>query len=240
MRWPPSARSNPGSRCWPPGARTSAWSMTPHTRARGLLGAAARRSGLAGPAGAAGQRDHRALRASGASTGERLRRADGDHHRHRVGQVAVLPAPDARGAGHRPQGPRAVPVPDQGAGPGPGALDRPLRPDPSRAPGDLRRRHAAQRALGDPQALEPDPHQPRHAPRRDPAPPPGVGRPVLKPRLRRRRRGPRLPRGVRLPRRQRAAAAAPRGGDPRHDAALPAHLSDDRQPGGAGRAPHRP
>ena len=34
------------------------------------------------------------------------------------------------------------------------------------APRDLRRRHAARGAAADPAALEPDPHQPRHAPRR--------------------------------------------------------------------------
>ena len=39
------------------------------------------------------------------------------------------------------------------------------------APGDLRRRHAARGARGDPPAGEPRPHQPRHAARRDPAQP---------------------------------------------------------------------
>ena len=67
-----------------------------------------------------------------------------------------------------------------------------------------------------------------------------LGRPVREPRVRRRRRGARLPRRVRLARRQRAAAAAPRRGDPRHRAALPAGQRDDRQPGRARRAAHRP
>ena len=48
---------------------------------------------------------------------------DDRHHRHSLGQVAVLPAADARGPRHRPQGPRPVPLPDQGARPGPGARD---------------------------------------------------------------------------------------------------------------------
>ena len=41
--------------------------------------------------------------------------------------------------------------------------------------GDLRRRHAARAALGDPAALEHRPHQPRHAAPGDPAQPPRVG-----------------------------------------------------------------
>ena len=131
---------------------------------------------------------------------------------------------------------RAVPLPDQGAGPGPGPGAAPLRARQGDPPGDLRRRHAARRARRDPQAQQPDPHQPRHAPRRDPAPPRRVGRPVREPGVRGRRRGPRLPRRVRLPRRQRAAAPAAGRGDPRHRAAVPARQRDDRQPGRAGRA----
>ncbi len=56
------------------------------------------------------------------------------HHRHRLGQVAVLPAADARGAHRRSQSPRAVPLSDQGARPGPGpcahrfGLAKELRP----------------------------------------------------------------------------------------------------------------
>ena len=78
-----------------------------------------------------------------------------------------------------------------------------------RAPGDLRRRHAARPALGDPPAREPRPHQPRHAAPRDPAQPRGVGELPLQPRRRRGRRGARLPRRVRLARRQRPAPPAP-------------------------------
>ena len=58
-------------------------------------------------------------------------------------------------------------------------------------------------------ALEPGPHQPGHAPHGGPAPPPRWGDFLANLALRRRRRGPRLPRRLRLPRRQRAAAAAP-------------------------------
>ena len=99
---------------------------------------------------------------------------DDRHHGHRVGQVAVLPAADARRAQPRRQGARAVPVPVEGARAGPGALAARVRRGP-RAPGDLRRRHAARAALGDPPARERRAHQPRHAARRDPAQPPRVG-----------------------------------------------------------------
>ena len=43
---------------------------------------------------------------------------------------------------------RAVPLSDQGARPGPGARARRVRPGQARAPGDLRRRHAARGARG--------------------------------------------------------------------------------------------
>ena len=65
---------------------------------------------------------------------------------HRVGQVAVLQPADARRALPRRARARAVPVSDEGARPGPGARARGLRPDQARAPGDLRRRHAARGA----------------------------------------------------------------------------------------------
>ena len=64
-----------------------------------------------------------------------------------------------------PRRPRALPLPDQGARPGPGARARAHR-RALPAPRDLRRRHAEGGAARDPPALEPDPHQPGHAPRR--------------------------------------------------------------------------
>ena len=79
---------------------------------------------------------------------------------------------------------------------------------PEAARRDLRRRHGRRAALAGAQVGEPDPLQPGHAPRgRAPAPRP-LGRRALEPRLRDRRRGARLPRRLRLARRQRAAAAA--------------------------------
>ena len=62
---------------------------------------------------------------------------------------------------------------------------------------------------------------------------------LRQPPLRRRRRGPRLPRRLRLPRRQRPAPPAAGGRPVRLRAALHPHLGDDRQPARAGRAPGR-
>ena len=79
----------------------------------------------------------------------RLGRADDRHDRHRLGQVAVLQPADARrrccGDSH---GARAVPLPDEGARPGPGARAERVRPGEAGPPGDLRRRHPARGALG--------------------------------------------------------------------------------------------
>ena len=82
-------------------------------------------------------------------------------------------------------------------------------PRAAAAAGDLRRRHADRAALADPQVVERDPDEPGHGPRRAAAEPRALGRRAREPALRRRRRGARLPRRLRLARRQRAAAAAP-------------------------------
>ena len=131
-----------------------------------------------------------------------------------------------------PKQPRALPLPDQGARAGP-------VPDPERAPraapaaGDLRRRHAARAALADPQVVERDPDQPGHGQRRPAAEPRALGRRAREPPLRRRRRGARLPRRLRLARRERAAAAAADGAHLRLRAAVPARDRDDLEPGRA-------
>ena len=111
---------------------------------------------------------------------------------------------------------------------------RPLPP-----PRDLRRRHAARGAALDQAALEPDPHEPGHAPRGGAAEPPLVGRRARQPRLGGGGRGARVPRRVRLARGERAAAAAAAGARLRHRAALPAHERHDREPDRARRAADR-
>ena len=118
----------------------------------------------------------------------------------------------------------------RGAAMGPGALPPPR---------DLRRRHAARGAALDQAAVEPDPHEPGHAPRGRAAEPPPVGRRARQPRLGRGGRGARVPRRVRLARGERAAAPAAAGARLRRRAALPAHERDDREPDRAGRAPDR-
>ena len=161
-----------------------------------------------------------------------------DHKRHRVRQEPRLQPPRPRRHRRRRQASRALPLPDQGPRPGPGAeARRAATPGPAR--GDLRRRHPARGAARDPPPQQPRPHQPRHAPRRAAAQPPQLGRLPRQPRMGRRRRGPHLPGRLRLPRRQRPAAAAPGCPRLRLRAALPARLGDDRQPGRARRAPGR-
>ena len=72
------------------------------------------------------------------------------HHRHRLGQVAVLqPARRSTCSAATPRA-RALPVPDEGARPGPGAGAERVRAAPAGAPRDLRRRHAARGARADP------------------------------------------------------------------------------------------
>ena len=154
------------------------------------------------------ERDRGALLAPARGARGGRRRKRDRHQRHGVGQVAVLqpPRPRPAGPGRRPPG--ALPLPDQGARPGPGAEAVRARAAAA-SPRDLRRRHAARGPAADPASLEPDPHQPRHAPRRHPAPPQELGRLPRQPRLGGRRRGPHLPGRVRLARRQRPAPAAP-------------------------------
>ena len=128
--------------------------------------------------------------------------------------------------------------PDEGARAGSGPCARRLQGAPPPA-GDLRRRHGDRAALADPQVGERHPHEPGHAPRRSPAAPRPLGRRPPEPPLRRRGRGARLPRRLRLARRERPPALAPRRGDLRRRAAVPAGLGDDRQPRRARRVPPR-
>ena len=179
--------------------------------------------------GLGGGRNRAALVASGRRARGRPARARDRHDRHRERQVAGVQPAGARHAGQRPGGAGALPLPHQGARPGPGAQARRAR-RPLPAPRDLRRRHAARGAARDPPALQPDPHQPRHAARGRAAQPPLLGRRAGQPGLGRGGRGARLPRRVRLARGQRAAPAAAAGPRLRQRAALRAHERHDRQP----------
>ena len=103
---------------------------------------------------------------------------------------------------------------------------------------DLRRRHADRAARAHPADGERDPHEPGHAPRRRPAPPRPLGRRAPQPARRRRRRGARLPRHLRLARRERAAPPAAAGARLRRRPGLRARLGDDRERGRARDAAH--
>ena len=142
----------------------------------------------------------------------------------------------------RRQGARALPLPDQGARPGPGARAATrFGLAQAGAPGDLRRRHAARGAPGDPPARRTSSSRTPTCSTSGSCPTTRAWARLLRqPRRRRRRRGARLPRRLRLARRQRPAPAAAGRRRLRDRAALPAGQRDDRQPGRAGRAPDRP
>ena len=138
------------------------------------------------------------------SPGRARRRHDG----HGLREVARVLAPGARRDRARAGEPRALPLPHEGARAGPGALAR--LPRAPRAPaGDLRRRHADRAACPHPPERERDPHEPRHAPCRRPAAPRPLGERAPQPPGRRRRRGARVPRRVRVARGERPPAPPP-------------------------------
>ena len=180
--------------------------------------AVARRAGTAPAAGDVrrGARGRAAVVAPGRGDRPRPCRALGrGRHRHRVGQVAVLPGADRRG-GHRPgpAGHRAVHLPHQGAGPRPAPglhRARPARPRRRR----LRRRLLDRGAPVGPQARQRRAHQPGDAPLRAAPQPRPLGDVPAAPPLRRRRRAARVPGRVRHPRRPRAAPAPPARRRPR-------------------------
>ena len=175
------------------------------------------------------ERRHRALPPPGRDLGGgAARRERRRHDRHGVGQVARVQPARPRRDRARAEDTRALPLPDEGALAGSGALARraPAEGAPSR---DLRRRHAERAALADPQVVEPRPDEPGHAAHRRPPAPRPLGRRAREPALRRHRRGTRLSRGLRLSRRERAPAAAPARADLRRRAAVPAGVRDDRE-----------
>ena len=156
----------------------------------------------------------------------RRRHADG------VGQDALLHAAGPPGDRRGPGGARPVPVPDQGARPGPGRRVRGAvgggRPDD--LGGDLRRRHAGPDPVGDPRRRPGRRHEPGHAPLGDPAPPHEVVPAVRAAPGHRDRRAPHVSRRLRQPRRERAPAAAPAVRPLRLPAGHRLLLGDDREP----------
>ena len=159
----------------------------------------------------------------------------------RVGQDALLqPAGPGRG-GPRPVGPRALPLPHQGAGGRPaGRAALAGRRGRARAQdAHLRRRHAAERAERGAGGGPGRDHQPGHAPRRDPPAPHQVVQALREPAVRGDRRAAHLPRPVRQPRRQRHAPPAARLPPLRRRPGLHLRLGHHRQPRRAGRAADR-
>ena len=152
----------------------------------------------------------------------------------RVGQDALLQPAGAAGPGAAAGGARALSVPHQGARPGSARRAHRAREVAARhADVHLRRRHAAGRAALGARAGQPRADQPRHAALGDPAAPHQVGEPVPEPPLRGHRRAARLPRRLRQPPRQRAAAAQAHLPALRRHAAVHHGLGDHRQPGRA-------
>ncbi len=198
-------------------------------RARGGAGPASVHASPARARCARGSRHRPPLPPPGADLrGERARRARGRRDGNRERQDARVQPACAERPRRRAEAARALPLPHEGAGPGSGTSTCGAQGSPA-SPGDLRRRHRDGAALADPQVGERHPLQPRHAPRGRPSAPRPLGRRPPEPALRHRRRGTRLPRRVRLARRQRAAALAARRADLRSGSSVPARIRDDRQ-----------
>ncbi len=175
----------------------------------------------------------KALHPPGRRLGRRRpRRAPGRRNRDGQRKDPCLQPPGPRRAGAGAQEPRAVPLSDEGARTGSGAGAHRAQA-PRHQARDLRRGHRVEPPLADPEMVEPDPHQPGHAPHRRAAPPRPLGRRAAQPPLRRGGRGARLPRSLRLARRQRASPPAPARPDLRRRPAVPPRLRDDREPGRA-------
>lgn len=187
------------------------WRAFPHVRAATRAG----RPGLTRSCWTGWPRRHRRpVGAPGRGGRARPRRPVCDHrHRHRVREIAGLPAAGRRGdlrgrRGRPPRGDGPLPLADEGPRRRPAAR-APLPPSHARPGRHLRRRHPARRADVGPAARQLRADQPRHAaqvaPSRAyalvvvPPPPPVCGH----------RRGPRVSRRIRVPCRARPAPPAP-------------------------------
>ena len=227
----------------PSGRRRGALGRSAPGRGAGVprIGACAGRDLGASPRGPAsrsaraarGVGRHGAVLAPGRGLGgDPPRRARRDHDRHREREEPRVQPAGARSARRAAEAPRALPLPHEG--PLPGSGPRARRAEGQERPRrDLRRRHGRRAPLADPQVVEPDPDQPGHAPRGRPAAPRPLGGRSFQPPLCRRRRGARVPRGVRLARGQRPAPPTPARPRVRSGTAVPARLRDDRESGRA-------
>ena len=159
--------------------------------------------------------------------------------RHRERQDARVRRRVRRGGRHRPQSDGPVSVPDEGARAR--SASRGARPEAHADPGvRLRRRHAEGRATADPEEREPRADEPRHAPPLDPSRSREVGRLLLPALADRDRRGARVPRGVRVARRDGASASATADRALRREPALVSRERDGRQSRRARVAADRP
>ena len=172
--------------------------------------------------------------------------ARGGLHRYGVGQVAGLPAAGAH-VGARPAAARTASAARRCSTSRPPRRWRRTSSASLRALGvpDLRGDHARRRLLARAAGLGPRPRrvpadQPRHAAPLDAARPRAVVEVLRDARLRRRRRVPPLPRGVRRPRRADPAPAAPGVRALRAAPDLRARLGHRRRAGGLRRAADRP
>ena len=159
----------------------------------------------------------------------RVRAVRGGGVRDGVRQVALLPGADRRG-GRRPDPSRhrARPVPHQGARPRP--APRAHRARAARHRGRrVRRRRQPRGAHVGAQARVGGAHQPRDAPLGPPPAPRALGPVPQPPALRRRRRAPHLPRGLRQPRGPAAPAAPTPGGPPRWRPGVHLHVGHHRR-----------
>ena len=162
---PPWADLLEASRWWParrvPGREPSPAHRSPRARRRPAGGA---RSG-----GDHRLYSHQAALADAARTGNSLWSPA-----RRRGKSLAFNLPVLHALAARPQGPRDLPVPDQGAGAGSGPRSLARLAPPGAAARALRRRHRAARAARRRAAGEPAADQPRHAARRHPAAPLGA------------------------------------------------------------------
>ena len=164
-------------------------------------------------------------------------RRDADRQRQDALLQPAGPAAPARG----PRAARHLPLPDQGARPGPAGGARRAQARPAHRPprGHLRRRHPARAAHRHPRGRPHRHDQPRHAAHRRAAAPHALAAAVLEPRVRRHRRAAHVSRPLRQPGRQRDPAAEAHLRVLRLEPDVHLRLGDHRQPARARAAPAR-